>query len=131
MEYGNTPCDLYIDLSNAFDTLSFDILLQKLKYYSFSCSELKLLRCYLRNREQFVEYNNNQSELIDISTGISQGLIIGPLLFSIYSNDLITVSDKLNFIMYADNTTIYFKLEDFDPTCIEAKITNEIEKVNF
>ena len=32
--------------------------------------------------------------------------------------------------MYADDTTIYFFLEDFDPTCIEADITNELEKVN-
>ena len=45
-------------------------------------------------------------------------------------NDLITVSDKFNFIMYADDTTIYFNPEDFDPTCIEADITNELEKVN-
>ena len=32
--------------------------------------------------------------------------------------------------MYADDTTLYFNLDDFDPTCIEAEITNELEKVN-
>ena len=32
--------------------------------------------------------------------------------------------------MYADDTTIYFNLEDFDPTCIEADLKNELEKVN-
>ena len=101
-----------------------------MRYYGFSGTELKLLRCYLGNREQYVKYNNYQSELIDISTGVPQGSILGPLLFSICINDLMTVSDKLNFIMYADDTTIYFNLEDFDPTCIEADITNELEKVN-
>ena len=108
------------------------LLLHKLRYYNFSGTELKLLRCYLRNREQYVKYNNYQSELIDISTGVPQGSILGPLLFSIYmyTNDLITVSGKLNFIMYADDTTIYFNLEDFDQTCIEAEKTNELEKVN-
>ena len=130
MESGKIPCSLYIDLSKAFDTLCYDILLHKLRYYGFSGTELKLLRCYLRNREQYVKYNNYQSELIDISTGVPQGSILGPLLFNICINDLITVSDKLNFIMYADDTTIYFNLEDFDPTCIEADITNELEKVN-
>ena len=130
MESGKIPCSLYIDLSKAFDTLCYDILLHKLRYYGFSGTELKLLDCYLRNREQYVKYNNYQSELIDISTGVPQGSILGPLLFSICINDLITVSDKLNFIMYADDTTIYFNLEDFDPTCIEADITNELEKVN-
>ena len=133
MESCNAPCNLYINLSKAFDTLSFDILLHKLKYSVFSSTELKLLRCYLRNREQYAKYNNYQSVLlvIDISTGVSQGSIIGPLLFSIYINDLITVSDKLNFIMYVDNTTMHINLEDFYPTCIEAEVTNELEKVNF
>ena len=130
IESGNIPCSLYINLSKAFDTLCYDILLHKLRYYGFSGTELKLLRCYLRNREQYVKYNNYQSEQIDISTGVPQGSILGPLLFSICINDLMTVSDKLNFIMYADDTTIYFNLEDFDPTCIEANITNELEKVN-
>ena len=46
MESGNKPCNLYIDLSMAFDTLSFDILLLKLKYSGFSSNEAKLLRCY-------------------------------------------------------------------------------------
>ena len=76
------------------------------------------------------KYNNYQSELIDISTGVPQGSILGPLLFSFCINDLITVGDMLNFIMYADDTTIYLNLEDFGPTCIEADITNELEKVN-
>ena len=72
MESGKIPCSLYIDLSKAFDTLCYDILLHNLRYYGFSGTELKLLRCYLRNREQYVKYNNYQSELIDISTGVPQ-----------------------------------------------------------
>ena len=56
MESGNIPCTLYIDLSKAFDTLSFDILIHKLKYYGFSGTELKLLTSYLTNRTQYVKY---------------------------------------------------------------------------
>ena len=48
----------------------------------------------------------------------------------IYINDLITVSDRLNFLMYADDTTIYFNLEDFSNIIKETDINNELEKVN-
>ena len=44
---------------------------------------------------------------------VPQGSILGLLLFNIFINDLVTVSNKLNFLMYADDTTIYFNLKDF------------------
>ena len=73
MESGKTPCNFYNDPSKAFDTLHFYILLHKLKYYGFSGTELKLLKCYLTNRKQYVKYNQHQSELIDICKGVPQG----------------------------------------------------------
>ena len=130
MESGNIPCTLYIDLSKAFDTLSFDILIHKLKYYGFSGTELKLLTSYLTNRTQYVKYKNYESDIIEISTGVPQGSIFGPLLFSISINDIILSSNKLHFFMYADDTTIYFNLEDFDQNCTETEINNELENVN-
>ena len=52
------------------------------------------------------------------------------MLFSIYINDLITVSDRLNFLMYADGTNTYFNLRDFGDFIKETHINNELEKVN-
>ena len=52
------------------------------------------------------------------------------LLFSIYINDLITVSNKLTFIMYADDTTVYFDLEDFEKDNLEHQINDELKWVN-
>ena len=129
MESGNTPAALYIDLSKAFDTLSFDILLYKLNHYGIKDNAFKLLKSYLTDRQQFVVFNNHNSETSIIKTGVPQGSILGPLFFSICINDLINVSDKLNFIMYADDTTIYFNLEDFDRYNLEQDITNELENI--
>ena len=61
MDSGNTPTALYIDLSKAFDTLSFDIILQKLKYYGVMGTELRLLTDYLTNQKQYVVFNNHCS----------------------------------------------------------------------
>ena len=114
MEAGKTPTSVYIDLSKAFDTLTFEVLLYKLKYYGVTDTAFDLLKSYLTNRKQYVVFDSCQSEQVEIYTGVPQGSILGPLFFSIYINDLITVSDRLNFLMYADDTTIYFNLEDFD-----------------
>ena len=98
----------------AFDTLSFDIILYKLNYYGIAGAELQLLTNYFQNRKQYVIFNNHESDLTEITTGVPQGSILGPLLFSIIINDLKKSSEKLRFLMYADDTTIYFNLEDFD-----------------
>ena len=130
MENGKTPGCLYIDLSKAFDTLAFDILLFKLKYYGVTDTALDLMSSYLKNRKQYVVFNNKQSDYSEVYTGVPQGSILGPLFFSICINDLITASDRLKFLMYADDTTIYFNLEDFDSQNTEADINAELEKVN-
>ena len=75
-------------------------------------------------------FNNTQSEYFEVYTGVPQGSILGPLFFSICINDLITASDKLKFLKYADDTTKYFNLEDFDSHNTEADINAELEKVN-
>ena len=129
MDSGNTPTALYIDLSKAFDTLSFDIILQKLKHYGVMGTELRLLTDYLTNRKQYVVFNNHCSDITDIVNGVPQGSILGPLLFSIHINDLIRTSNKCKFIMYADDTTIYFNLENFDPDNVSNEINNELEKI--
>ena len=108
MDENLIPCAIYLDLSQAFDTLNFNILINKLKFYGITGTPLKLLENYLRNRHQFVAFKNINSDLQEIRTGIPQGSILGPLFFSIYINDLINSSSIFNYLMYADDTTLYF-----------------------
>ena len=125
-----TPVNIYIDLSKAFDTLNFDILLYKLHYYGITDIALKLLKSYMSNRKQYVKYNVNESGFKEIKTGVPQGSILGPLLFSIYINDLSTISNTFKCIMYADDTTIYFNTEDFPKDNLAKHITTELDKVD-
>ena len=130
MESGKIPCDLYIDLPKAFDTLSFDIIIGKLRHYGTGDVELRLRISYLINRKQYVVYNNHESDITEIKAGVPQGSILGPLFFSILINDLINISSKLRFLIYADDTTIYFNLENFTQQNLNKEINSEIEKNN-
>ena len=125
-----SPTAIFLDLSNAFDTLNFNILLNKLQYYGIQRISLSLIRSYLTNRFQYVQFANSESDLLEIKTGIPQGSILGPLFFNIMINDLVNSSNKFKFLMYADDTTIYFNLEDFPIENRAVLINNELEKVN-
>ena len=102
------PTAIFLDLSKAFDTLNFDILLNKLKNYGVHETSLALIKNYLINRYQYVQFENSDSELPEIATGIPQGSILGPLFFGVFVNDLVNSSNKFQFLMYADadDTTI-------------------------
>ena len=107
LDRNRTPTNVYLDLSKAFDTLSHNILLRKLKHYGVCDSALNLMKSYLENRKQFVQFDESISEMKAIHKGVPQGPILRPLLFLIYINDIPNSSNLFNFLMYADDTTLY------------------------
>ena len=119
-----------LDFSKACDTLNFDILINKLKFYGIIGTPLKLLDNYLRNRHQFVTFKNINLDLQEIRTRIQQGSISCPLFFTIYINDLIKSSNIFNYLMYADDTALYFNLEDIDSVNLNENINIHLEKIN-
>ena len=119
---------LFLDLSKAFDTLDHSILFHKLENYGIRGILLDLLRNYLTNRKQFVVVNGNESYLSDVGCGVPQGSILGPLLFLIYMNDICASSQKLEFILYADDTSVFLSDNNIDNLILN--FNDELLKLN-
>ena len=85
----------------------------KLRYYGIEGVALNWFQSYLTKRTQYVQYNDTNSSIREIETGVPQGSILGPLLFIIYMNDIHTVSQKFTFILYANDTTLISPLCSF------------------
>ena len=96
---------LLMDLRKAFDTVSHQILLQKLLHCGIQGPAYCLIESYLSNRYQFVSINNSASSLKSISIDVPQGSILGPLLFLIYVNDL-TNATFCQPRLFADDTCL-------------------------
>ena len=103
LETNNFVLAVYIDFSKAFDCLEHDILISKLDNIGIRGNALSLLRDYLDGRSQIVHYNGQQSSPLLIKYGCVQGSQLGPILLSIYVNDLIQVSSELLLCLYADD----------------------------
>ena len=118
---------VFLDLSKAFDTVSHDVLLKKLEHYGIRGNALLLMKSYLTNRKQFVALDGCRSEMRNMDIGVPQGSVLGPLLFLIYINDLPRSVNRLNSILFADDTTLHFSHKDVYSLC--DVLTSELARV--
>ena len=96
---------IFVDLSNAFDTVSHAMLLDKLPLYGVAGNDL--FKDYLFFRKAKVAYNSCFSKENALLTGVPQESILGPLLFLILPNDAVDVIEHSNILKYADDTVLY------------------------
>ena len=112
LDKGEYVSVLFMDLSKAFDTISQDLLIAKLKAYCFCKEALKLMKNYLKNRKQKVQINNKSSSERDVIAGVPQGSIDGHLLFNLFINDLIFFIEQCTLSNYVDNNNLSISGED-------------------
>ena len=99
-----------LDLSSAFDTVDHQILFDRLQFsYGFEGAVLGWFRSYLTGRSQYIRYNGVQSVSAPVLYGVPQGSVLGPVLFILYSADVIDIATKHGFFAhsYADDLQIY------------------------
>ena len=105
---------IFLDLSKAFDTVNRRILLDKLDIMGFVVGlALEWIKCYLSKRHQHGEFNGILSSFHEISGGVPQGSVLGPLFFLIYVSDLCQISNIYDLVLFADDTNLFFSHFDF------------------
>ena len=121
---------LLLDFSKAFDTISHHKLCSKLETkFNFSHGAVSLVESYLAERTQRVFCGDKCSEVGEVSSGVPQGSVIGPLLFCCYINDLPTVLKWCSIQIYADDVQLYIR--NFSLCAVELirMVNEDLERV--
>ena len=103
---------IYIDFAKAFDRVPHIPLINKLHKMGVNQNLLFLLRNYLRDRTQVVEIDGVRSDIVHVTSGVIQGSILGPLLFSAYVWDLPACLEHAQCSMYADDSKIFSTIKN-------------------
>ena len=96
-----------MELSKTLDAMDHDLLIAKLGAYGFQKDALVFMKSYFTNRQQLVRVDSNFITWEEIISGVLQGSILGPLLFSIFLNDLFLFVENSDLRNYADHNTLY------------------------
>ena len=118
---GNCTLVLLLDLTAAFDTVDHAMLLGDLRRFGVGGLVLQWFESYLHERSFKVCIDENLSEECIMPTGVPQGSILGPILFTMYTVELSHLLKSINISchFYADDTQLFFKISNIEETTIE------------
>ena len=144
LDTNNSCIGIFLDLSKAFDTIDHSILLHKLQHYGFRGKILDWFSSYLTNRMQYTSLNGKNSSLGHICKGVPQGSVLGPILFTLYVNDMPSAtsleprlfSDDTNLFNFGNNLTAMInntniELEKLDSWLRANKLMVNTSKTNY
>ena len=109
LDSGLTVAVAFVDFRKAFDSVSPQVLLEKLRPNFGLCDKaLGWIASYLNGRKQYTVVNGYSSDTMPVSVGVPQGSVLGPTLFSLFGNDLPSKVKSGSDYLFADDITIYY-----------------------
>ena len=109
---------------------AFDILLSKLRSLDFSQSALDWFLSYLSDRQQCVRIGDAVSEVLPLEFGVPQGSILGPVLFTIYVNDLLSVPKRCLSASYVDDCKLYLSFPPAELTTSIPALKEDLMRIS-
>lgn len=123
-----------LDLSKAFDSVNLVSLIDKLKFHGVTGRTLQWLVSYLNDRVQYTVINTHRGHLRSdgkpISSGVPQGSILGPLLFSLYVADLPKAIQHCKVQLFADDVQLYLSFPPHEARVAEERINSDLKNIN-
>ena len=123
----NSMVRVFIDLAKAFDPVDRDYLFDKLEFCGIKNVELQWFIRYLSNRNQCVKFKGELSDVMATNFGIPQGGVLSAMLYIIYVNDIEFCSKNIKYVMYADDTCVFYENKNLNDN-VEL-LNNELENV--
>ena len=130
LDNDNLYFTMFLDLRKAFDCVSHDILLDKLYFYGIRGTPHEWFRSYLNDRQQYVSIHGVKSDSRNVTCGVPQGSILGPLLFLIFVNDFPNCTEYFNFLLFADDTCLSLQFPRKDVGSIHNNINDNLYSVS-
>ena len=120
---------ILLDYSKAFDRINHQLLLAILHYYGFGEDSLAMIQSYLENRLQRVRIKGKLSTPLNISSGVPQGSILGPTLFTIFTSNLYSYISFCEFHCYADDSQLYLSFDSKNLQEAAQKINADLDSI--
>nr|CAI5840107.1 unnamed protein product [Callosobruchus analis] len=129
IDKNNMSLLVLLDFTKAFDTLNHKLLVAKCCYYGFDDTSCKFIKSYLSGRKQKVVIEDQSSLLNNIKSGVPQGSVLGPLLFLLYTSDIVNQVQYSHLQLFADDTQISHTFSATQYLIAEQNINNDLNNI--